>query len=203
MELWQRKKLIVICLVVFVCLGLSLWQSTPVKLVEGVLPTGQEIAPAEKKGLTVYVSGEVVNPGMYELPAGSRAKDAIEKAGGLTEAANVNKVNLAKKCKDGMQVNVPALTVKQANTKSRQGSTRLTGSAVQRAMQENQAVSGIVNINTADLVSLETLPGVGEATAKQIIDYREQHRFNKIEEIMKVNGIGPVKFAKMKDFLAV
>ena len=203
MELWQRKKLIVICLVVLVCLGLSLWQSTPVKLVEGVLPTGQEMAPAEKKGLTVYVSGAVVNPGMYELPVGSRATDAVEKAGGFTQEANVNKVNLAKKCKDGMQVNVPALTVKQRNTKSSQASTRLTGSAGQRATQENQAVNGMVNINTADLVSLETLPGVGEVTAKQIIDYRTQHRFNKIEDIMKVNGIGPAKFAKMKDFLEI
>ena len=203
MELWQRKKLIVICLVVLVCLGLSLWQSTPAKLGEGALPTGQEPVPAEKKGLTVYVSGAVVHPGMYELPVGSRATDAIEKAGGFTQEANVNKVNLAKKCKDGMQVNVPALTVKQRNTKSSQASTRLTGSAGQLSTQENQAVSGMVNLNTADLVSLETLPGVGEVTAKQILDYREKHRFTKIEDIMKVNGIGPAKFAKMKDFLEV
>ena len=203
MELWERKKIIAICIAVLVCLGLSFWQSTPAKLGEGVLPTGQGMEPEEKKGLCIYVSGEVVNPGMYELPAGSRATDAIEKAGGFTKEANVNKVNLAKKCKDGMQVNVPALTAKQRNTNNRQESTGLTASVGWQASQENQAVSSIVNLNTADLASLEALPGVGEVTAKQIIDYRTQHRFNKIEDIMKVNGIGPAKFAKMRDFLEV
>lgn len=67
------------------------------------------------------------NPGMYEMPAGSRAQEAIEKAGGMTLNANVNKVNLAKKCKDGMQINVPALSVKQAKQGWQQPGEKISG----------------------------------------------------------------------------
>lgn len=202
MNLWEKKKLIVIASLIVVLAGLSIWQSTPGKLEGGVMQNGEPLAESKTKGLTVYVSGEVKNPGMYEMPAGSRAKEAIEKAGGMTLNANVNKVNLAKKCKDGMQINVPALNVKQAktmvgNSQGRNSAGNVSGA---EAVQENLTT---VNLNSATLEELENLPGVGQVTAQKIIEYRQQHHFNKIEDIMNVKGIGKAKFQKIKDYLDV
>ena len=202
MNLWEKKKLIVIAALVIILAGLSIWQSTPGKLEGGVMQNGEPLAENKTKGITVYVSGEVKNPGMYEMPAGSRAQEAIEKAGGMTVNANINKVNLAKKCKDGMQINVPALNVKQAKTRTGNKQERsLTGNLNNTAAEQDNLT--IVNLNSADVGELENLPGVGQATAQRIIEYRQQHRFNKIEDIMNVKGIGKAKFLKLKDYLEV
>ena len=202
MNLWEKKKLIVIAALVILLAGLSIWQSTPGKLEGGVMQSGEQLAASKTKGITVYVSGEVKNPGMYEMPAGSRAQDAIGKAGGMTVNANINKVNLAKKCKDGMQINVPALNVKQAKTKagSNQGRTSAGNVSSAETGQDNLTA---VNLNSADVEELGNLPGIGQVTAQKIIEYRQQHRFDKIEDIMNVNGIGKAKFLKMKDYLEV
>ena len=202
MNLWEKKKLVVIASLIVILAGLSIWQSTPGKLEGGVMQNGEPLAESKTKGLTVYVSGEVKNPGMYEMPAGSRAKEAIEKAGGMTLNANVNKVNLAKKCKDGMQINVPALNVKQAKTRVGNSQGRNSAGNVRgaEAVQENLTT---VNLNSATLEELENLPGVGQVTAQKIIEYRQQHHFNKIEDIMNVKGIGKAKFQKIKDYLDV
>ena len=202
MNLWEKKKLVVIASLIVILAGLSIWQSTPGKLEGGVMQNGEPLAESKTKGLTVYVSGEVKNPGMYEMPAGSRAKQAIEKAGGMTLNANVNKVNLAKKCKDGMQINVPALNVKQAKTRvgNSQGRNSAGNVSGAEAVQEDLTT---VNLNSATLEELENLPGVGQVTAQKIIEYRQRHHFNKIEDIMNVKGIGKAKFQKIKDYLDV
>ncbi|MGL5206639.1 MAG: helix-hairpin-helix domain-containing protein [Acidaminococcaceae bacterium] len=200
MNLWEKKKLMLVASLIIVLVGLSIWQSTPAKIESGVMESGEPLAQSKSKGMTVYVSGEVKKPGTYEMPAGSRAKEAIEKAGGMTLNANVNKVNLAKKCKDGMQINVPALSGKQAKTRA-PGTERASASnASSQAVRDN---STTVNLNSATLEELENLPGIGQVTAQKIIDYRQQHCFNKIEDIMNVKGIGKAKFQKMKDYLAV
>ena len=202
MNLWEKKKLLVIASLVIILAGLSIWQSTPGKLEGGVIQNGEQLAESKTKGITVYVSGEVKNPGMYEMPAGSRAQEAIEKAGGMTLNANVNKVNLAKKCKDGMQINVPTLSVKQAKTRVGSNQERSSSGNVSSS-ETGQDKLTIVNLNSADVGELENLPGVGQSTAQKIIEYRQQHRFNKIEDIMNVKGIGKAKFLKMKDYLEV
>lgn len=202
MNLWEKKKLIVIASLIVILAGLSIWQSTPGKLEGGVMQNGEPLAESKTKGLTVYVSGEVKNPGMYEMPAGSRAKEAIEKAGGMTLNANVNKVNLAKKCKDGMQINVPAVSGKKAKTRvgNSQGRTSAESVSSTAAVQDNPTK---VNLNSATIEELENLPGVGPATAEKIIEYRQQQRFNKIEDIMNIKGIGKAKFQKMKEYLEI
>lgn len=202
MNLWEKKKLIAVAALVVVLAALSIWQSTPGKLEGGVIQGGEQLAESKTKGLTVYVSGEVKNPGMYEMPAGSRAQEAIEKAGGMTLNANVNKVNLAKKCKDGMQINVPALSVKQAKTRSGSSQGRRSAGIVNSAEVEQENLTA-VNLNSATIEELENLPGVGQTTAQKIIEYRQQHRFDKIEDVMNVKGIGKAKFQKMKNYLEI
>lgn len=202
MNLWEKKKLIVIVFVVFALSGLSIWQSTPSKLEEGVMQSNEPVIVSETKGIKVYVSGEVENPGIYEIKPGSRADDAIEMAGGMTVKANVNKVNLAKKCKDGMQINVPAVSTKKISTKTAHSFPNMQNTSVDVKKSEDN-IPTTVNINNADIDELVNLPGVGEATARKIVEYRQQHHFNKIEDIMNVKGIGKAKFLKMKNFLEV
>ncbi len=137
----------------------------------------------------VYVCGEVAAPGVYELPAGSRIFEAIERAGGFTEAAAAESLNLAAVVSDGMKLRV------------------LSEAELLTLPESAQAEDGrpdLVNLNTAAKAELMTLPGIGESRAEDIIRYREQSGgFQKIEDIMKVSGIKEAGFQKIKDRITV
>lgn len=193
----RKKKFILLCVLLLGCVLTSIaaeyfTNEEPVPVI-----SAQTQAKSKEQLITVYVSGAVARPGLYELPAGIRAQEAVEAAGGFTEAANQEKVNLAKKLKDGSQVNVPAL---KGSKKAITGTNASAGTA---SIGSQQKQSGLVNINTASITELDSLPGVGEVTAQKIIEYRQQHYFMRIEDIMQVKGIGEAKFNKMKDRLTV
>jgi competence protein ComEA len=137
--------------------------------------------------INVYVVGEVVSPGVYQLPPGSRAYQAIEAAGGLEDTADMSAINLAVQLADGAKINVPAL------------------GAPADSNQRSFEISGVlVNINSATLDELLTLPGIGEDKANRIIRYREENGpFSSIEEITKVSGIGATTFEKLKNLITV
>lgn len=151
----------------------------------------------QEKTVTVYVHvcGAVNAPGVYQLPDKSRYYEAIAKAGGFRENADQDYINLAREVADGEKITVP--TYEEARAL--------------RAAEENAAAgegdpssSGKVNLNTADLSKLCTLPGVGETRARSIIAYRENNGgFQKIEDIMKVSGIKDGLFQKIKDLITV
>ena len=149
-----------------------------------------------QSSLYVHVTGCVVNPGLYELPSGSRVSDAISAAGGFNEEANDSSINLARELTDGEQVVVGSLTDTQAGVPTTSGDSP-SGSST-------GVVSEKVNINIASADELMTLDGVGEATAEKIIAYREeQGPFASIEEIKEVSGIGDKKYESMKDSITV
>lgn len=158
---------------------------------EAVAPSSSEPEAVEvKTQVYVYVTGAVANPGVYSLDEGLRVCDAVEAAGGLTEDADASTVNLARVLSDGEHIALP--TKVEVETALAQGSA---GGA---------AASSLVNINTADASALETLSGVGSATAQAIISDREQNGpFSTIEDLMRVDGIGEKKFAKLKDSICV
>ena len=158
---------------------------------EAVAPSSSESEAVEAKvQVYVYVTGAVANPGVYSLDEGLRVCDAVEAAGGLTEDADASTVNLARVLSDGEHIALP--TKAEVETALAQGSA---GGA---------AASSLVNINTADASALETLSGVGSATAQAIISDREQNGpFSTIEDLMRVDGIGEKKFAKLKDSICV
>ncbi len=138
-------------------------------LLPGQNDTGQEAA----QEICVYVCGAVAAPGVVFLPAGSRAADALEAAGGFGPEAAEEAVNLAARVSDGEKLYFP---------------TREEHAVEARAAED--AASGLVNINTADAAQLCTLPGIGESRAADIIAYREAHGgFAACEEIMQVSGI--------------
>lgn len=137
--------------------------------------------------ILVYVCGAVVNPGVVELPAGSRAADALEAAGGLLAGARTDYVNLAARLEDAQKLYFP--TEEEADELIR---------------EETAAASGIININTAGVEQLCTLPGIGEARANDIITYRKEHGlFEREEDIMQVAGIKESSYAKLKGKITV
>ena len=206
-----NKKIIAVAVAVVFCVLAGFW---PQQREENVLELEQqavqiEEAAAEAK-ITVYVSGAVAKPGLHEIVPGSRAVDAIEAAGGMTEEANKDRVNLAKICKDGMQVNVPRLSAKELRKLKQAQNVYIAddANAVDNAVQPanyapvvQQDNGGKVRLNSATIEELEELPGVGEVTAQRIVEYRNLHGFNKIEDIMNVKGIGQAKFNKMRPYL--
>lgn len=203
-----NKKIIAVAVAVVFCVLASFW---PQQRDENMLELEQqamqtEEAAAEAK-ITVYVSGAVAKPGLHEIAPGSRAVDAIEAAGGMTEEANKDRVNLAKICKDGMQVNVPRLSAKELR-KLKQAQNVYAGESANAVQPANYVPAaqqdysdGKIRLNSATLEELEELPGVGEVTAQRIVEYRNLHGFNKIEDIMNVKGIGQAKFNKMRPYL--
>lgn len=144
-----------------------------------VVPTASA-APAGS--IYVHVLGAVLAPGLYELREGDRIVDAIAVAGGFAEGADQTQLNLARQVADGEQIVVPVM-----------------GEAVPPGEQ-----SGKVNLNTATLEQLETLPRVGPALAQRILDWREANgRFSSIEDLTSVTGIGSKTFEGMRDLVTV
>ena len=139
------------------------------------------LPPPERAPITVHVSGGVAEPGVYELARGSRAQDAVEAAGGASEEADLERINLARVLQDGQQVYVPV-----AGDDSAEG------------------VTFPININIASAEQLTLLPGIGAVTAQAIVDYRdEEGPFTRIEDIQDVPGIGPTTFETIRELISV
>lgn len=161
----------------------------------------------QKQGnmLKVYVSGAVVRPGLYDVPAGARADDAVAAAGGMTMEADPTRVNLAQKLKDGMQVNVPY--TKRNNQKgyvnNKNGYNKNNNYAKEKVSKSSANANGKININTASAKELESLPGIGPSMAQKIINHRNQQRFNQVEDLVKVSGIGKAKLERLRDKIYV
>lgn len=150
--------------------------------------------------IKVYVSGAVINPGIYELKNGARANDAVMAAGGMLDTADPQRVNLALKLKDGMQVNVPFIKNITTNYSNRNTNLVKKKEAI-RGM--NGIGTGLVNINTGSAKELEALPGIGPSMAQRIISYREKKPFSCIEDLLKVPGIGKAKLEMLKEKIRV
>lgn len=179
--------------------GALMWQlqrPTPPPIVLHALPTPaptETPAPTATPGpLVVFVSGGVHRPGMYEVPAGARVGDALARAGGLVADTDPALVNQAEPLFDGAQVHVPLPQSPMAEAASTTGapSTGLSGQSSAAAAGASRSASsgGLINVNTASLASLETLPGIGPAKAAAIIAERP---FGTVEELERVPGIGP------------
>lgn len=144
-------------------------------------------ATSTPRPLRVYVSGAVQHPDVYTLPPDSIVKDAMLAAGGPVDDADLDRINLASPVADGQQIYVP-----------RQGE----GDLPVQPLSGERSSDFRVNINTADAVTLETLPGIGPALAQRILDYRQSHGpFVRAEDIMEVSGIGEATFEKLRDHI--
>lgn len=153
----------------------------------------QENAIEQEETITIHITGEVEYPGVVVLKNGDRIVDAIEAAGGETENADLDRLNLAYILSDGDKIHVP-----NKNDENTETEEITTENAVSRKKETS------ININTATLEELTQLPGIGEATANKIIEYRKQNgKFKTIEEIKNVPGIGDSKFENLKDKIKI
>lgn len=192
MDPWEKKKWLVVLALVFVCVGGSIWQERKA-LPEGPGPQAvvqQEKATKEKPPrITIYISGAVQEPGLYQVPPGIRFQEALAEAGGVTEEADLTRVNLARKCKDGCQINVPFLKKKAQKAGAGNG--------------PGQGAARRINLNQAGVEELTELPGIGPALARRIVEYRKTQPFRKAEDLQQVSGIGPAKFQKLREWVEV
>lgn len=165
------------------------------------------------KKIMVYITGEVKNPGIYELEENSRIKDVIEKAGGLKETADITDINLATILQDEDKITIPS---KEENKQEKQNTEKIQSNKQSKTTEKSQNTTSIstnvteknqntkVNINTATQTELETLPGIGPSIASKIVSYRKENgKFKSIEEIKKVSGIGESKYANIKELIKV
>lgn len=166
----------------------------------------QDINEKNEEVIYIHIIGEVKNEGLIELIEGQRIVDAIEKAGGVTEYADLNKVNLAFVLSDGQKVRIPSIYDKDDNV------SYVTDESGKNVIVDNgnsengngNSKSGKININVASQSELETLDGVGPSLAARIIEYRNNKGgFKKIEELKNVSGIGESKFEGLKGKVVV
>ena len=155
---------------------------------EGKNPEGEDVS-----GIYVHISGAVVNPGVYKAEPSMRLFQLIDMAGGFTDEADSDFLNLAQMVADGQQIYVYT----KEETESMES---LTDSQDYYKMGHDQSGSALININKASVEELMTLQGIGKTRAESIVAYREEHGgFKTIEEIMNVSGIKEAAFLKIKD----
>lgn len=183
----------------------ALWLTRPPAMPPEVsLPfasTTVSLAPASPASsgpevLVVHVAGAVLDPGVHELPAGSRVVDAIEAAGGLAPVADGSRINLAAPVADGERVYVPAV--------GEAAPPPVAGGAGAGGPGGAGASAGPVDLNEADEAALDELPGIGPATAAAIIEHRRQiGRFSSVDQLLDVRGIGEAKLEQLRPLVTV
>lgn len=164
----------------------------------------------QAKTVRVQVSGAVLEPGIYDVPASCRVEEAIAAAGGMTENADSERVNLVRKVRDGMQIRVPvqkAARTSRTQRKSAQAtagygaSTTKKSSSTRAGTEKNNSAVQRVRINSASASELQQLPGIGPALAQRIVETRNSGRFTSAEDLLRVPGIGKAKLAKLRDYV--
>lgn len=172
----------------------KLWQQALVFFAAGVILTaigfivsspprsnGIMLTPAERKQVIVHIDGEVANPGVYEVAPDSRVQEVVNQAGGLTDSARAEGLNLARYVADGEKITIPSNTVDPLDKGS-----------------------NLLNLNTATLKELDELPGIGKVRAQAIIDYRtKEGLFTSVEQLLLIQGITDDLFAGIKDLVII
>lgn len=145
-----------------------------------------EVVEADKYSgkIAVYISGEVCLPGVYYIEDGARLNDLIEMCGGFTDLADITELNLAEKLNDSDKIDVPKKIIEEKS-------------------EESDTDNNLININKATKEELKTLDGIGDTLADNIIEYRKNNKFESIEDILNVNGIGESKYNVIKEYICV
>ncbi len=167
--------------------------------IQVILPTPEveETPSVGSRNVTVHISGAVANPGVYLLSAEQRLADAVADAGGATEDADLDAVNLAQWLRDGQQYHIP-----EAGEITSIRADDADGLALVAAA--DTGCGGLMDLNTASASQLDSLPGIGPVRANDIVARRDQTGpFTSVEQVTDISGIGPATFEKIRDLVAV
>lgn len=175
--------------------------------------------PKKKKTYTstvfVDIKGAVKKPGVYEISSNSRIIDVIKKAGDLKKDADTSIINLSKKVKDEMYIIIYTKDQIKEYKEKYNSSSEIVEKIEEQIIcpdtdndgcinkETDSSITGKININNASVKDLTTLPGIGESKAKKIVEYRNKNKFEKIEDIKNVTGIGNSLYEKIKDSIEV
>ena len=197
--LLQRRRALLTAAVALALLLLAVRYVLPAGTTTPAAPLPPPPAPgasatgASAARVVVDVVGAVRQPGLYRLPQGSRIADAVARAGGTTSKAELAQVNLAAPLADGEQVVVP---------KRGAGGTAVVPGAASAGASAGAGPTAPVQLSTATLEQLETLPGIGPVMAQKILDYRTKHgAFSSVDELDAVSGIGPKRLDQLRDLV--
>lgn len=187
--------------------------SDSLEILKNDIGLSEEKKEDEKIYYIVDIKGEVINPGVYTLESGSRVIDVINASGGLTEYANTRYINLSKKISDEMTIiiysnyeiesyNKKDVIIEECKCEEVTNDSCLDNN-LKEEIEDINKDNNLININTASKEELMTLNGIGEAKAELIIEYRENKKFESIEEIKEVSGISESIYEKIKDFIKI
>ena len=205
----QKKIVAIIGIIVLVLIILYFYNSrieTP-KLEDDIILEENQVnsnissKTEEKDLIIIHITGAVKMPGIVKLEEGARIEDAINKAGGLTENADISKVNLAYVLEDGVKIKIPS----NSDIGDLEENVIYNGSG-ENIIEDfkNSSDITLLNINKATEQELQNLPGIGPSLATRIIEYRNKNgRFSTVEDIKNVNGIGESKFEIIKENICV
>jgi len=227
-ELWEKYKrfLVAGAIVLFLSLSYLLYQfdsfeqapmplespayaaeaSSHEKPIKNESKKAEEQTQEETPVLYAEIKGKVKNPGMYEILANERVAHLIAKAGGLLPEADQLRVNLAQRLEDGLSLYIPAKgePLPTAHPCNPSQAAFPASAGKEHSGSGQPAANGIVNLNTATLAELQTLPGIGATRAEAILAYRQKHGpFSKPEDLKKVTGIGDKTFLRLKEKIRV
>ena len=191
--------IIIICIIVCVILESNDKQNDNFSIEDNalVIEDNTQVEDKEINEIIIHIAGEVNNPGIIKIKEGSRIIDVVEKAGGFTNDANIDKVNLAYVVKDEQKIVIP-------NINDKDDEQSIVDENNDFIVSDNGNNGSLVNINTATQSELESLTGIGPSMASKIIDYREQNgKFKSKEDIKNVPGIGNSKYEAIKEEICV
>ena len=187
---------------IIVCAGMALFSKRSGITIESEERSteesyAQETEESKSDPFPVYICGEVNLPGIYKLQSAAYLYELIDLAGGLTENADRDHLDMVYKVENSQSIYIPSINAQEEGE----------GLFVPRTDNEGKADNsngGKVNLNSANESDLMTLPGIGEKTAKKIVAYREEHgRFSSLEELMQVPGIGESKYEVIRDLICI
>lgn len=218
-NLTKKQKTIILVIAIIVAIGMIYFIynknqiSDDVNLENDILVSNnisKEENYTEEDYVIIHITGSVKNPGIVKLKEGSRIEDAIEAAGGLTENADISKVNLAYVVEDGTKIKIPSSQEEDIGDEeiidSGSGENIIVEEKSDFSNKDSQTNKDnkLININKATETDLQTLPGIGPSLAGKIVEYRSQNgKFGSIEDIKNVNGIGDSKYQNIKDLITV
>jgi competence protein ComEA len=164
-------------------------------MIDRYTPTPSTIGPVTDRQIVVMVDGAVVTPGVVELPADARLQDAIDAVGGLTPNADPGGLNLASRLRDGERITIPELVGPPPPAVEPSGATPDAPAP---------SLSGLIDLNTASVAQLDTLPGIGPVIAQRIVDFREFYGpFESIDQLAEIEGISPAMVDRIRPMVTV